>query len=72
MAQASILSVGINHELLPLRNRVLREGGYAVEQQSDLSGVLHVFMGGDFDLVILCHSIPVKERQRIATAIINR
>jgi DNA-binding response OmpR family regulator len=67
---ASILSIGIDQELLPLRNLVLRQvGGYAVQQQSDLSRVLRVFMDGDFDLVILCHSIPANERQRIASAI---
>ena len=69
MPQTSILSVGIDHELLPLRNRVLRElGGYAVREQSDLSQVLSVLMDGDFDLVILCHSIPPKERQGLAIA----
>jgi DNA-binding response OmpR family regulator len=67
---ASILSIGIDQELLPLRNSVLRASGlYAVKQESDLSRAVQVFMDGDFDLVVLCHSIPSEERQRIATAI---
>jgi DNA-binding response OmpR family regulator len=69
MPQVLVLSVGTDETLLTLRGLVLREAGYFVEEHRDLSRAMKVFKDGDFDLVILCHSIAAKDRQRIASII---
>src|SRR5437762_6581200 len=63
--QAFILSIGSDAELLGLRSEVLRVEGYAVRQESDLGHALITFKDGDFDLIVICHSVPEKDRLRI-------
>src|SRR5437868_7081875 len=63
--QAFILSIGSDMELLDLRSQLLRAEGYAVQQESDLGRTLISFRDGDFDLIVICHSVPEKDRLRI-------
>jgi len=67
MSRNAILSAGRDRPLLFTRNRVLEEAGYNVTGTSTASETVEKFFDGDFDLVILCHSIPIEERERIAT-----
>jgi DNA-binding response OmpR family regulator len=60
-----VLSVGPNASLLETRNIVLRSAGYLVESASSMNEAVHRFLAGDFDLVILCHSVPIRERARV-------
>jgi len=69
MPTLNALSVGRDLRLLPLRNQILRSAGYAVHSQTDSRYAVRMFIDGDFDLVVLCHSIPVKERNAIIAAI---
>jgi hypothetical protein len=48
---------------------VLHSAGYVVESASSVKAAVHSFLGGDFDLVILCHTIPTRERDRLACLI---
>ncbi|SRR6266567_4185135 len=64
-----LLSVGAQPELLRLRNAVLRNAGYYVHAESSVYEAMHLFMRGDFDLVILCHTIPEAEKVNLLTAI---
>jgi len=63
------LTVGRDLLLLETRSGVLSSGGYTVV--STLSGeqALGQFKAGDFDVVMLCGSIPGTERERLAKAI---
>lgn len=69
MPTTVILSVGMDGELLSTRSAVLRAAGYIVESADSLKGAVDRFLGGDFDLVTLCHSIPMKDRGRLACLI---
>lgn len=50
---------------------VLRSGGHFVESACSIGDALHRFQTGDFDLVLLCHSIPERERHNIVSFIRN-
>jgi hypothetical protein len=60
-----VLSVGLDASLLKNRNIVMRSAGYLVESASSVNEAAHRFLAGDFDLVILCHSVPTRERERL-------
>jgi hypothetical protein len=60
-----VLSVGLDASLLKNRNIVMRSAGYLVESASSVNEAAHRFLAGDFDLVILCHSVPSRERERL-------
>jgi DNA-binding NtrC family response regulator len=63
------LSVGRDPLLLQTRGQVLRSDGYMVSSTLSADQALQQFVAGDFDIVILCHSIPVREREKLAEAI---
>lgn len=63
MPQILLLSVGTDETLLELRNTILRKSGYTVVSSSSPRKALIEFRAGDFDLVILCHSISEADRQ---------
>lgn len=62
------LAVGRDPLLLETRSQVLRSDGYTVVTALSSNEALQQFRSGDFDLVILCHSIPILERERLADA----
>src|ERR1022692_269369 len=64
-----ILSVGLDSALLGNRSLVLHSAGYMVVSTYSLKEAVDRFLGGDFDLVILCHSIPRKDRNHLACLI---
>ena len=66
MPRNAILSAGRDRPLLFTRNRVLEEAGYILTATTTAADTVEKFFSGDFDLVILCHSIPLEERERIA------
>src|SRR5579864_7572509 len=63
MPRFLVLNVSSDLLLLETRGRVLSTSGYTVVSQPSISGATKVFLAGDFDAVILCHSVPLKERQ---------
>jgi DNA-binding response OmpR family regulator len=69
MSRNAILSAGRDRPLLTTRNRVLEEAGYLVTSTSTAAATVENFFDGDFDLVVLCHSIPLEERERVATLV---
>ena len=64
-----LLSVGAQPELLRLRNAVLRNAGYYVHAETSVYEAMHLCLRSDFDLVILCHTIPEAEKMKLLTAI---
>ena len=69
MPLTAVLSVGSDSSLLGIRRLVLRSAGYIVESAQSVKEAVDRFLSGDFDLVILCHSIPTKERDRLTCLI---
>lgn len=69
MALTLVLSVGLDAELLGVRNFVLQSQGYYVVPAYSVKEAVERFLSGDFDLVLLCHSIPGEERERLARLI---
>jgi len=68
---ATILSTGRDANLLTTRNEVLKSKGYAVVAAITPSEIVNSFFDGDFDLVIVCHSIPAEERRKIVRLVRN-
>jgi hypothetical protein len=57
-----ILSVGRDLALLDTRDAMLRACGYIVESELSEKQAINHFRAGDFDLVLLCHSIASQDR----------
>ncbi|HTW82119.1 MAG TPA: hypothetical protein VME23_21420 [Terracidiphilus sp.] len=66
MALTFVLSVGLDRELLGTRNLVLQSAGYTVVAAYSVKEAVDRLQGGDFDLVLLCQSIPANERDRLS------
>src|SRR5438270_12553090 len=71
LPQNAILSAGRDRALLSTRNRGLEAAGYSVPPATTSAETVERFFTGDFGLVILCHSIPMDERERIAMLVHN-
>ncbi len=69
MPVMTILSVGLDFQLLPSRSLVLSTAGCIVVSASSLTEAIGQFQQGDFDLVLLCHSIPAKDQERLTCLI---
>jgi hypothetical protein len=67
MVLTLILSIGLNAELLSTRNFVLQSAGYFVVPAYSLKEAADHFAGGDFDLVLVCQSIPTKDKDRLTS-----
>lgn len=48
---------------------LLQSAGYAVVTARSAKEAIDRFLAGDFDLVLLCHSLPEKERDGLACLI---
>ena len=64
-----VLAVGSNRLLMSTRILVLQSAGYIVESASSLQDAVDRFHVGDFDIVLLCHSVPAEDRDRLARSI---
>jgi DNA-binding response OmpR family regulator len=64
-----ILSVGQDPVLLANRNLILRTAGYIVESAHSVQQAARQLRSGDFDLVLLCHTIEAKDRDRLTCLI---
>jgi len=64
-----VLAVGFDLSLMRTRTLVLQSAGYIVESASSLKEAVDRFQAGDFDLVLLCHSIPMKDRDHLTCLI---
>jgi len=62
-----VLAIGFDQSLLRPRTLVLQSAGYLVESASSLKEAVDRFQSGDFDLVLLCHSVPRKDRYRLTS-----
>jgi CheY-like chemotaxis protein len=63
-----ILCVGQQRQLLALRDTVLRSEGYRVIEAYAADEALSIFASNNIDIVVICHSIPVRIRRRLVLA----
>jgi CheY-like chemotaxis protein len=64
-----ILSVGLDPSLSGKRNLLLQSAGYSVTTSSSLKEAANRIRGTDLDLILLCHSIPATDRERMTCLI---
>jgi DNA-binding response OmpR family regulator len=64
-----LLSAGHDSYLLKQRNAQLAAAGFKVASASDSCEVVDKLLNGDFDLVLLCDSMPDEDRHRLARII---
>lgn len=63
--QIVVLSIGQDATLLLTRNQVLERAGYSVESYVNTAAAMRRFSDGDFDVVVLCHSVKREDRERL-------
>ena len=64
-----ILAVGKDPAWLESRSSMLRHAGYIVDSEYSVKHAIDRFKQGDFDLVLLCHSMPAQDRNRLIHSI---
>ena len=64
-----ILVVGREPALLEYRSQILRRAGHIVDSELSLKNAIQRYKHGEFDLVLLCHTIPAQERDRLISSI---
>lgn len=69
MMRGTVLTVGFDQSLMMNRMLVLRSAGYVVIQATSLEEAACLFQAGDFGLILLCHSVPAADRERLTTLI---
>jgi CheY-like chemotaxis protein len=69
MMPGVVLAAGFDQSLMTTRIRVLQSAGYVVVRVSSLKETVYHFQSGDFDLVLLCHSIPAADREHLTCLI---
>src|SRR5947207_3006922 len=62
---ARLLSISYDRTLLQTRHLVLQDGGFDVVSVADMQGLTSALAQGEFDLFILGHSLPAKEKLRV-------
>jgi CheY-like chemotaxis protein len=61
----SILNVGADLSLVHTRAQLLQSAGYSVASARSVEEAIRLFRAGDFDLVVLCHSLTSRETRAI-------
>jgi hypothetical protein len=66
-----VLSAGRDQILLKTRDDILVTLGCIVTPVSNSADFVSEFFGGDYDMLVLCHSVPAEERKRILRLVKN-
>lgn len=66
-----VLNVGKDFRLLEARSLILRAAGYVVKTAVCVREAVEQFQAGDFDIVILCHSLTAEDIAYLARCIGN-
>ena len=64
-----ILAVGLDQLILSSRCSVLRTAGHVVVPASSVAESIGLFPTSDFDLLLLCHSMSIEDRDRLTSLI---
>ena len=69
MSETLVLSVGLDPLILYARETILRSAGFFVVSAMSMKEAFNLFQDGDFDLMILCGTLPVRDRERLTCLI---
>jgi CheY-like chemotaxis protein len=69
MSQILVLSVSSDPVVLGTRDQLLRSAGYIVVTAISIKEAVHLFQDGDFDIIILCHSLPTNDCEHLKSFI---
>jgi DNA-binding response OmpR family regulator len=69
MKPALILLVGLDSSLLGARKVILQSAGYSTMSAFSIEEAAHRFLSGDFNLVLLDSTLPIKDKDRLACLI---
>ncbi|HZP64110.1 MAG TPA: hypothetical protein VFB28_11895 [Terriglobales bacterium] len=61
-----VVSVGGDAQLLFLREAVLQKAGFSVLSTAEVDTALSYFENGDCGALLMCYSMPLQARQRLA------
>ena len=65
MSLAVVLAVGVDSSLLANQKQVLQPAGYHFVPARSMEDALTQLKDGDFDLILLGHSIPIENREKM-------
>lgn len=65
MSITLVLAIGQDSTLFEAQRRVLQSAGYLVTSAWSMKAAIEEFQEGDFDLVVLSHSLPMESRSRL-------
>lgn len=64
-----LLSVGYDPILMPVRSMLLHQAGYKVIEARSLGEALKRIKAGNFDLLLICHTVDEDERDLMIEAL---
>lgn len=64
-----VLAIGLDSTLFEAQRRALQSAGYLVTTAWSMKAAIDDFQEGDYDLVVLSHSLPIKSRERLLSLI---
>ena len=65
MSQTLVLSIGLDLAVLNSRDLLLQSADYIVVPAMSAEEGFRLFQDGDFDLIILCHTLPIEDCERL-------
>jgi DNA-binding response OmpR family regulator len=65
MSQTLVLSIGLDLAVLNSRDLLLQSADYTVVPAMSAEEGRRLFQDGDFDLIILCHTLPIEDCERL-------
>jgi CheY-like chemotaxis protein len=69
MSLKVVLAIGVDSSLLEIQSSAWKSSGYIVTFAWSIKDAITHFSYGDFDLVLLGHSLPVESRERLTSLI---
>jgi len=69
MSITVVLAIGMDSWVLEAQRKAWQSAGYFVTSAGSMREAIDDFRGGDFDLVLMSHSIPAQSRERLASLI---
>jgi len=69
MPSAIILAIGVDSSLIRDRGTIWQSSGYFVRSVGTIREAIGYFRDGDFDLVLVGHSVPAESRERFVFSI---
>jgi DNA-binding response OmpR family regulator len=69
MPQGLVLSIGLDVGILDTREMLLRSAGYSVVSAISIKEAVYLFKDGEFDVIVLCHTLSIKDCERLTGAV---